>query len=153
MDVQPYSEAEAVTEGIPQHQEIVTQLVKNALNSTVLERARQSGKIWREVQVMAPIGNRTIEGIIDLLFEEDGQLVVVDYKTDSLSSDEEIQRAIDRYRIQGAVYAYAATKATGKQVKEVVLLFLNPNRTSVLDNPANMSLEVEEAILKYGAFF
>jgi len=149
VDVQPLSKVEATAEGIPQYEETITRLVKNALHSDVLARAIHSGKMWREVPVMAPIGDQTIEGIIDLIFEEDSKLVIVDYKTDSLNSKEEIEQAISRYRIQGAVYAYAAAKATGKQVKEVVLLFLNPNVESILKEPDKMAFEVEEAISKH----
>ena len=48
-----------------------------------------------------PIGNGSLQGFIDLLFEEPDGLIVVDYKTDSIVSDE-TREAIDRYRLQGA---------------------------------------------------
>ena len=48
----------------------------------------------------APVGETDLEGFIDLLFEEEGALVVVDYKTDSLETEEEIAARLGHYRIQ-----------------------------------------------------
>jgi ATP-dependent helicase/nuclease subunit A len=78
--------------------------------------------------VAAPVRDGVLEGFIDLLFEEDGQLVVVDYKTDALESEEEIVQAMQRYRLQGGAYTLALQKATGQDVKEVVFLFLQPHQ-------------------------
>ena len=47
----------------------------------------------------APVGETVLEGFIDLLFEEEGALVVVDYKTDSLETEEEIAARSGHYRI------------------------------------------------------
>ena len=43
-----------------------------------------------------PGGDGIVEGFIDLLFEEEDGLVIVDYKTDTLGSDDEIERAMSR---------------------------------------------------------
>lgn len=47
-----------------------------------------------------------IQGIADCVFEEDGSLVIVDYKTDRVASAEELA---ERYRPQLALYAEALT--------------------------------------------
>ena len=54
-----------------------------------------------------------IQGIIDVWFEEDGRLIVLDYKTDKVSADEDL---IDRYRVQLDLYAEALKRSTGKTV-------------------------------------
>ena len=56
-----------------------------------------------------------VQGIIDVYFEEDKELVVVDYKTDRVSVAKELT---DRYRAQLEYYAEALERLTGKRVKE-----------------------------------
>lgn len=59
-----------------------------------------------------------IQGIIDVFFEEDGKLVVADYKTDAVKEEEELVR---RYRVQLDYYAQALERLTGKAVKEKII--------------------------------
>ena len=56
-----------------------------------------------------------VQGIIDVYFEEDDGLVLLDYKTDKVSSEQEL---VDRYKSQLDYYAKALTRLTGKKVKE-----------------------------------
>ena len=64
-----------------------------------------------------------IQGVIDVWFEEDGELVLVDYKTDSVEEGNE-QLLLDRYQIQMVYYAQALQQITGKKVKEAVIYSL-----------------------------
>ena len=105
-----------------------------------------SGRLWREVPVGAPVGETVLEGFIDLLFEEDGQLVVVDYKTDSLETEEEIAARSVHYRIQAGSYALALQEATGRTVKEVVLLFLQPKQEVMLGDVSALVGEARDAL-------
>ncbi len=59
-----------------------------------------------------------IQGIIDVFFEEDGELVLLDYKTDIIKKPQEL---IDRYETQLDYYQEALEKMTGKRVKERIL--------------------------------
>ena len=59
-----------------------------------------------------------IQGIIDAFFEEDGELVLVDYKTDRISHPQEL---IQRYQKQLYYYQMALEQLTGKKVKEQLL--------------------------------
>ena len=61
-----------------------------------------------------------IQGIIDVYFEEDGEMVLVDYKTDRLEPGDD-KKLVDRYRIQMECYKQAIEKASGKLVKEMIL--------------------------------
>ena len=65
-----------------------------------------------------------LRGIIDLYFEEDDEIVIVDYKTDYIDEDNK-QEVIDRYRKQLDLYAEALNKLTGKKVKEKYLYLFN----------------------------
>ena len=64
--------------------------------------------------------------MIDAYFEEDGELVLLDYKTDSKVDEEEL---IKRYRAQIKYYRAALEKLEGKPVKEAYLysFFLKKN--------------------------
>ncbi|MBR5516803.1 MAG: helicase-exonuclease AddAB subunit AddA [Firmicutes bacterium] len=64
-----------------------------------------------------------VRGIIDCFFEEDDQLVLVDYKTgnsrDVAKGNEEA--IVQRYSVQMNLYKEALENATGKKVKEIYL--------------------------------
>lgn len=59
-----------------------------------------------------------IQGISDCVFEEDGELVLVDYKTDRVADEKEL---LDMYKNQIAFYRYAVSKKLNMNVKEAVL--------------------------------
>ena len=61
-----------------------------------------------------------IQGIIDAWFYEDGEIVLVDYKTDYVRPGQE-GRLLERYGIQLDYYARALERLTGARVKEKIL--------------------------------
>lgn len=61
-----------------------------------------------------------MQGIIDAFFEEDGKIVLVDYKTDFVKRGNRSE-LVDRYRQQLGYYARAVNNITGKEVKEKVI--------------------------------
>ncbi|MEF3304622.1 helicase-exonuclease AddAB subunit AddA [Paenibacillus sp. GYB003] len=65
-----------------------------------------------------------VQGVIDCLFEENGQLVLLDYKTDAVSGGrlDELKR---RYAVQLALYARAIEHIWRRPVKEKVLFFFD----------------------------
>lgn len=66
-----------------------------------------------------------LQGAIDCIFEEEGMLVLIDYKTDYVENDNS-QAVIDKYNIQIKLYEEAVKKITGKIIKEKYLyLFSN----------------------------
>jgi ATP-dependent exoDNAse (exonuclease V) beta subunit len=96
-------------------------LVERTLAHSLLTRARAAasrGQCRREVPLTYTGANATlVEGIADLAFEEDGQWIVVDVKTDV-----EIGRlGLERYQRQVALYAAAVARATGKPVSATLL--------------------------------
>jgi len=142
--------AQATAEGIFHREGEVLALARAALASPVVKRAVAARRLWREVPVAAPLDGHIIEGIIDLLFEEADGLVVVDYKTDALDAGE-TGDAVDRYRIQGGVYALALEKATGQPVKEVVFLFLRPRKEETIIGVAQIKDLAEARVAAYWA--
>ena len=67
-----------------------------------------------------------LQGAVDCAFEEDGQMVIVDYKTDRAASPRELW---ERYRVQLELYRYAVAHVTGLPVKECLLYSFRWNRT------------------------
>ena len=58
-----------------------------------------------------------LRGIIDAYFEEDEEIVIVDYKTDFIN-DENREEVVNRYKKQLDLYAEVVKNLTGKKVKE-----------------------------------
>ena len=93
-------------------------------------RAQEAGRLYREqpfvIGVEAsrlgaefPGGEHVlIQGIIDVFFEEEDGLVLLDYKTDSVSSMKELW---NRYETQLDYYGEALERLMGRPVKEKIL--------------------------------
>ena len=145
-DIPQQARVKASAEGVPGREEEIARLCRAAVGSDVVRRAIASGRMWREVPVAAPLGGLTLHGIIDLLFEEPDGLVVVDYKTDLVSA-EDVEDAAARYRLQGGAYACAIGEVTGRAVKEVVFLYLQPAREERLWDLPRAVREAREAAL------
>ncbi|MGH8987953.1 MAG: PD-(D/E)XK nuclease family protein, partial [Acidimicrobiales bacterium] len=113
----------AEAEGVADRAAEVERLVRAALGTDVVRMAA-GARHWRELYVGAPVGDRVLEGFVDLLFEGPDGLEVVDYKTDRVDTDDEIDRLLAHYRLQGAAYALAAASAVGRPVRRCSFLFL-----------------------------
>jgi hypothetical protein len=101
------------------------ELVRWGLSSPVLARAARSARVWRELPFVYHDQGSLIEGFVDLAFEEDGEMVVVDFKTDAVKGSQELEERVHHYAPQGVVYAMALEEITGMKVKEAILLFLS----------------------------
>ena len=103
------------------------------MESPMAERMRlaaKAGKLWKEQPFMLGISadrlspefpdteEILVQGIIDVFFEEDDGIVLLDYKTDVIKTPGELA---DRYRVQLDYYGEALGRMTGKRVKERVL--------------------------------
>lgn len=103
--------------------------LKSALGQR-LQAAACAGKLYKEKPfVMGKPAKEVLEesssqemmliqGIIDVFFEEADGIVLLDYKTDWVSSGQEL---VNRYRTQMELYQEALERALGKPVKEKLL--------------------------------
>ncbi len=68
-----------------------------------------------------------LQGVIDMYFEEDGQIVLVDYKTDKCLSMDEL---FEKYSVQLKWYMEAIKRLLKKEVKEVFIysFYLNESK-------------------------
>ena len=73
----------------------------------------------------APGEQVLLQGVVDCCIEEDGELVVIDYKTDAVRTPEEIAARTKQYAGQLRAYAGALTRIFRKPVKECVLYYLS----------------------------
>jgi len=95
-----------------------------------MKKAFNEGKLYREKQFMIgkdsgeiddnlPSGEIVlIQGVIDAFFEEDGEIVLVDYKTDNVKDTDTL---VKRYNIQLSLYKEAVEKITKKKVKSCII--------------------------------
>ena len=122
--------AQCVAEGVEGHADVVTALVRSALASEVVQRAAVR-RHWREMYVGTVQDDGTVlEGYVDLVYEEDdGSLVIVDYKTDAIPAEAVAARA-HYYAPQIRAYVHGITSATGHDATPV-LIFLNPKAAVV----------------------
>jgi ATP-dependent exoDNAse (exonuclease V) beta subunit len=122
--------AQTMAEGVVAYAGVVTGLVRSALESEVIRRAA-ARRHWREAYVGTVRGDTVHEGIIDLMFrDDDGSLVVVDYKTDAIPADALASRSAF-YAPQIRSYVDMLTDVTGDKVHGH-LLFLNPQGAAAL---------------------
>ncbi len=62
-----------------------------------------------------------VQGVIDAYFEENGKIVVVDYKTDRVGDDNGAQILVSRYESQLRYYQYALEEMTGMSAGEKII--------------------------------
>jgi ATP-dependent helicase/nuclease subunit A len=118
--------AQCEAEAVPQRAADVTRLAQAALASPSVQEASHLPH-WREVYVAAPLDDgRLLEGYIDLLYQRQDGLVIVDYKTASTTDPELLRHRVEGYRAQGTAYLQAVTLSTGQTVAATVFLFLTP---------------------------
>ena len=70
-----------------------------------------------------------LQGVVDCFLEEDGELTIIDYKTDRLKSRAEAEKRAAFYAGQLRAYARALTRICRKPVRECVLYFLSVGET------------------------
>ncbi len=115
--------------------------VKRVMSSELWTRARQSPRVLVETPFQTLFSDAEsdssgvpliLRGVIDLIFQEDGAWVLVDYKTDRIPEGS-LTRLVDKYRNQVLAYAHAWAGITGQGVKEKGLYFTHLDRYIALD--------------------
>ena len=102
-------------------------------HSTLAARIFSAEKVMRELRFLAEAGKEEIgdfldllgheskvvvQGIADCVFIENGGAVIVDYKSDWISSEKDL---IDRYRGQLEIYRRLLGQSLGVPVRECIL--------------------------------
>ncbi len=142
----------AEAEGVAEFSDEVASLATSAIASEEIQLAIQN-RYWRELHVACPIGEQIVEGYVDLVYETEQGLVVIDYKTDQVELNE-IDAKVDRYRLQGATYAAALEETTRQPVSSVVFAFLSTDSKAIcvsLPNLREAIADVRKVIEREGA--
>ena len=74
-----------------------------------------------------------VQGVIDCCFEENGSVIVIDYKSNFIRPDRphtsELERIRDEYKVQTELYSEAIEKGTGMRVGEAYLYLFASGET------------------------
>ncbi len=117
-------------------------------HSELGQRLRRSPEVRREFKFSLPVSPELytegpsalkkpvpggdsvlLQGVIDCFFLEDGEYVIVDFKTDAGTPP---ARAMAHYRPQLEAYAHAVARITGRPVRECVLYLFSTGETASL---------------------
>ena len=124
-------------------------------SSPLARRIAKASRIEREFDFLMSVEDLVITGQVDLWFQEGGELVIVDYKTDDVTASQAHQRAQD-YALQLRLYAMAVESVAGRPPSETKIrawvYFLRPNvavevslAPSLLDSPEQLVRDFQEA--------
>ena len=120
--------------------------IYNFVHSELAQRIQNSSNVKREVSFIMNVPpheiygeeymnesgqNVIVQGVIDCYFEEGGEIVIVDYKSDK--GDEEA--IAERYKKQMELYKEGIERSTGKKVKECLCYLFEAETTSKLTAP------------------
>lgn len=110
--------------------------LKAFFTSELYKRIKASDKVYREIKVSEFIKASEIydtqfddevlvQGIADCVFEENGALILVDYKSDRVNNEKEL---LDRYTKQILFYKDTIAKTLQMEVKEALLYSFSLNK-------------------------
>jgi len=106
--------------------------INGFLASDLGKRVKSAQKVWKEIpfvvalpvqEIYKEVGNGLqnekvmVQGVIDLVFEEAGSLVLLDYKSDYVPEGKHMEVA-QRYKTQIELYSKALEILTGKIIKD-----------------------------------
>lgn len=74
----------------------------------------------------APGEKILLQGTVDCCIVEEDGITIVDYKTDNVRTEKEIDERVDLYRPQIYAYSLALSKIFNQPIKSTVLFFLTP---------------------------
>ncbi|MDQ6708357.1 MAG: PD-(D/E)XK nuclease family protein, partial [Acidobacteriota bacterium] len=109
-------------------------------------RARRARRVEREFAFLLAIDDVVISGEIDLWFEEGGELILVDYKTDDVDAEEAPGRG-QSYALQLRYYALALERVAGRFPDHAYVHLLRPDVLVRIDIDA-ASLAAARALVR-----
>ncbi len=106
--------------GIDYSDEVDRQL-KPYINNYLKHYSEDYDEIYSERLFHLSIGNKYIKGVIDRIIIKDGQIEILDYKTNRVWNKDKL---LDYYEPQLQFYAYVVGKILAKKVTKASILFL-----------------------------
>ena len=121
-DIDNLARAQCAAEGVIGLEDRVASLARSTLDTPIVRQAVDGAEHWRELFVAAPVGDRVLEGYVDLLVRTANGLVIVDYKTDQWSGPVQTAERVGRYRLQLAAYGAALGAALSEPIVGGILV-------------------------------
>ena len=94
--------------------------------SDLARRAASAKRAGREFDFLMHLEDVVLQGRIDWWFEEGGELVLVDFKTDHVAASQAAERA-QSYALQLQLYALALERRLGRLPERALVCLLGPN--------------------------
>ncbi len=102
-------------------------ILASFFSSNAYAELKQARILGREVPLLMPWNSQgqgqIMEGVIDLIYEQNGLLYLADYKTDRIDK-RELAAGAERYRQQAEIYCEAAQRSLGREIAAFKLFFL-----------------------------
>ena len=108
------------------------ELADRFLTSALGKQASRATRKQHEYDFLIAIDGLVLRGQIDLWFEHNRELILVDYKTDQLRKPIDARR-VHAYGLQLQLYAIALERIAGRPVTRAFLHFLRPNELVEVD--------------------
>jgi ATP-dependent exoDNAse (exonuclease V) beta subunit len=147
LEVHAMLAGQPVAESAPEARKLVDSFHASELG----RRATRATRIAREFDFLVAVEDVVLRGQIDLWFEESGELVLLDYKTDEIKAREAAARAM-RYVPQLRLYALALERMLGRSPAQAYVYFLRPGAAvpvslerSLIDSPETLVRDFREA--------
>jgi ATP-dependent helicase/nuclease subunit A len=121
-DLEEVTRSVCTVAGIEEHADEVLAMAQACLGSDALARALRSDALWREVPYTVAVKGGYATGRIDVVYRENVGLVVIDWKSDSVSPSQ-AEAAAGLHHAQADAYVRALEAATGLPVKEINFVF------------------------------
>jgi ATP-dependent helicase/nuclease subunit A len=127
------------------------ELVSRFQSSELGKRVARAGRAEREFDFVMALEDVVLSGQIDLWFEEGGELILVDYKTDRVRP-EAVAAHAELYAVQLRLYALALERITGRLPDQALVCLLRPGQAvpvaldvPLLDEARNLVRSFREA--------
>jgi ATP-dependent helicase/nuclease subunit A len=140
-----FARAQAVAEAIPDRAREVEALVRRALGTSAAQRARSAVKALGEVPFVVELDGVLIEGFVDLVLETTDGVEIIDWKTDSVTSAE-VDERLQSYALQAGLYVLGIETATGRPVRAVTYVFVQPGVERSPGEPAHLAALARSAL-------
>ncbi len=121
----------------------IQQMMETFCQSASYQELQRASVIGREVPFIMPWAHDrsnglapetcVMEGVIDIVYETNGEVWVGEYKTDRVT-DSDLIRYAGRHRTQAEIYTTAASQTLGRAVKGCKLFFLRMGKVVTLNH-------------------
>jgi ATP-dependent helicase/nuclease subunit A len=130
----------------------ISELLEQALHSELAQRVARRRELRREHPFSISLGSSEplLVGVVDLLVREpDGSLLIVDYKSDRVYPEEDLEQVVQlEYGLQRLVYALAALHSGAPRVQIAHWFLERPHEPVLADFDADEREATSEQLLE-----